>query len=71
MVRIDHGASREEGMPQCLPPPPPIVAPPTSPWRASSGVKRLIGEEEGSGEALWELWGYLLSSAWLWLAVYP
>ena len=36
---------------------------PTSPWRASSGVKRLVGEEEGSGEALWELWGYLLSSA--------
>ena len=44
---------------------------PTSPWRASSGVKRLMGEEEGSGEALWELWGYLLSSAWLWLAVCP
>ena len=47
---------------------PPIVAPPLPPLESECRVKKLMGEEDGSGEALW---GYLLSSAWHWLAVCP
>ena len=71
MVRIDLGASRKEGMPQCLPPSPLLSHLPSPTWRVSCRVKKQMGEEEGSGEALWELWGYLLSSAWCRLAVCP